>query len=138
MNTKEYLNEVKRVKGIESDYKLAKYLGITKQAISGYQQNNRVMDDYTAAKIAKVLGIPEIQVIADANAEREKTEERRDFWRKIAEDSRSRIAAMLLIMVGVYIWTDAFNIDSYYTLCAVLIIFCMAFLFARHRSHGPA
>lgn len=75
MNTKEYLDAVKQKTGIDSDYKLAKLLNLTKQAISKYQLGNRVMDDYTAAKIAEVLEIPVIKVIADANAEREKDED---------------------------------------------------------------
>lgn len=78
--TIEYLREAKEKLNLESDYALAKKLGIERGAISQYQLNKRVMDDYTASKIAEILNIPAMMIIAAANAEREKDEGRKEYW----------------------------------------------------------
>lgn len=82
--TEKYLEAAKKKLGIESDYELAKRLGIQRTAVSNYRTGRSVMDDYTAAKIAQALDINPLTVIATANAEREKVTERRTFWLKIA------------------------------------------------------
>jgi len=81
--TTDYIEEAKIKLDIQSDYGLAKWLGITDSAISHYKTGKRTIDDYTAARIAEALEIDPMEVIAAANAEREKDEKRREFWRKI-------------------------------------------------------
>lgn len=54
------------------------------------------MDDYTAAKIANVLEINPLEVIAAANAEREKHAEKREFWEKLAKMTATAAIAMPL------------------------------------------
>ena len=81
-STIQYLEEAKEKLGLKSDYALAKWMGVTRAAISGYKSGRTTIDDYAAAKIADALGIPDIEVIYAANAERERNEERRDFWQK--------------------------------------------------------
>lgn len=83
--TTTYLDEAKKALGIESDNAMAIYLGVTRQAISNYRHATKIMDDFCAAKIAGALGINEMIVIAAANAEREKTEDRKEFWRNFYE-----------------------------------------------------
>jgi len=78
-----YFREAKdRLKA--SDYRMAQILKITRTATSKYQSGQRIMDDTTAAKIARILEIPEIEVIAAANAEREKGE-KQEFWKNFYE-----------------------------------------------------
>jgi transcriptional regulator with XRE-family HTH domain len=81
--TQEYLNAAKKALGIESDYALAKWLGVTKQAASNWRTGKNIIDDYTAAKIADALNLDPLEVIAVANMERANEEERREYWRKI-------------------------------------------------------
>lgn len=95
--TIEYLDDVKQRLEIKSDYELAKFLKVPRGTISRYQGKQRVIDDYTAAKIAEALGINPMEVIAAANAEREKDEKRKDYWRKVFA---SCAAACLLLMAG--------------------------------------
>jgi transcriptional regulator with XRE-family HTH domain len=76
--TGEYLKEAKS-KLNATDYRMAKLLGITQSATSNYALGKRVMDDTTAAKLAGLLGIEAMEIIAAANAEREKGE-KKEFW----------------------------------------------------------
>ncbi|MTD33916.1 helix-turn-helix domain-containing protein [Paludibacterium denitrificans] len=77
----DYLKAAIEKLGAKSDTKAAQSLEISKQAISQYLNESRVMDDFAAAKVAEALGIHPWEVITLCNAEREKTEERRAFWR---------------------------------------------------------
>lgn len=100
MKTGEYILMAKKASGIESDYALAKKLGITRQAISNYVNKKSVMDDYTAAKVAELLGINALEVIAAANAEREKDAGRVAFWHRLATSGKAASLASVLILGG--------------------------------------
>jgi transcriptional regulator with XRE-family HTH domain len=80
MNTIEYLAACKRRLGIESDYALAKALGISHSAICGYRAGRSRIDDEVALSIAQILRLNPLEVIAQANAERAKTPEARARW----------------------------------------------------------
>ena len=79
--TLDYLNEAKARLGLESDYALAKHLGLTVGTVSHYVNRRRVIDNYTAARLAEILGIDPIEIIATAEFEREKDEQRKSFWK---------------------------------------------------------
>ncbi len=83
MNTREYLNEVMRVKGISSDYALAKVLGVGKQTISGYRNKNTTMHNDVAVKVAEALGLHPGIVLIDMQAERTKDPAMRTLWEGI-------------------------------------------------------
>ncbi|MFT3758303.1 helix-turn-helix domain-containing protein [Thauera sp.] len=84
MNTTEYLAAAKQRIGAENSAEMATRLGVTRAAMSRYESGERVMDDYTAARIAEILEIDPLRVIAQANAEREKDEKRAAYWSSIA------------------------------------------------------
>lgn len=96
MQTRNYIELTKKKLKIESDYALAKVLGVSRAAIGKYLTGERVMDDYTAAKIAQVLDLPEIKIIAEANQEREKDAKKKSFWKKLAKET----AAMVLVAIA--------------------------------------
>ena len=77
----EYLNAALEKLALGSDARAAKEMGILKSSLSEYRSGKRIMDDFTAAKVAKILEIHPFEIIAMCNEEREKTEERRAFWR---------------------------------------------------------
>jgi transcriptional regulator with XRE-family HTH domain len=85
MNTMEYLAACKTRLGIESDYALAKALGVTQQAVSSYRSGNSKINDDVALSVAEILGINPLQVIAAANAERAKTPEAKARWSSVME-----------------------------------------------------
>lgn len=113
-STVEYIKEAKSKLGISSDYALSKELGLTKQAISKYQAGERVMDDYTAAKIANVLEINPLEPIAAANAEREKDSQKADFWRRLATSGKAASLASLLIFGGFL--ADSGGVDNLHSI----------------------
>lgn len=86
MNTTvEFLDAVKEKLGIESDYALAKRLGLSLSSVSSYRTGRRFFDDDAALIIATALGIHPFQVIASVNAERAKTPEMRARWMGLIE-----------------------------------------------------
>jgi hypothetical protein len=95
-SSKDYIEEVKAKLGIESDYALAKWLGVTKQAASNWARGKNGLDDYAAARIAETLEINPLEVIAVANMERDKVSERREFWRRIAAGAALGVLVLLL------------------------------------------
>lgn len=94
----DYLDQAKIKLGIESDYSMAKELGLTKQAISNYRNGKTSMDVYAACRIADVLKIDPMEVIAAANAEREKNEDRKSYWAKKWEAITATIAAAVFAL----------------------------------------
>ena len=77
------------------------------------------MDDYTAAKVANVLKINPLEVIAAANAEREKDSQKAEFWRKLASGTQGAILSSTLIFGGLTYNTQVIDNSTIYTLCAV-------------------
>ena len=96
--TLDYLDDVKQELKLKSDYKLAQWLGSQPAIVSNYRLKKRVIDDYTAARIADALGIDPMEVIAAANAEREKDEKKREYWRQIVQKS-----AAACLLAGVFL-----------------------------------
>ena len=80
MNTIELLEAVKVRRGVESDYALAKVLGVTQQAVSSYRAGNSKISDDVALTVAEILQLHPLQVIAAANAERAKTAAQKAKW----------------------------------------------------------
>lgn len=77
--TRQYLAAVKAKLGISSDYALQKPLGLSKQGVS-YLANGGVMSTTTAAKVAELLELDPLKVIADAELERGSSPE---LWKRI-------------------------------------------------------
>ncbi|MCU7810701.1 MAG: helix-turn-helix domain-containing protein [Candidatus Thiodiazotropha sp. (ex Notomyrtea botanica)] len=94
MKTIEYIDKAKKSLGISSDYAFAKWLGVGRNAVSNYRNNIRTINDATAVKIADVLKIDPIEIIAQANLEREKNPENKKFWK----DFLSRVAGLVIAL----------------------------------------
>lgn len=85
MNTLDYLAACKARLGIESDYALAKRLGVAQSSVSNYRTGRSRIDDDVALTIAEILQINPLEVIAAANAERAKTPEQKARWTALME-----------------------------------------------------
>lgn len=85
MKTLEYLDEAKKRLGVQSDYALAKALHVTHSAMSNYRAERSRIDDTVALKVASILAIDPLEIIAAANAERAKTAEMRKIWTDLME-----------------------------------------------------
>lgn len=73
--------------------------GITRAAITNYQSGHRIMDDYVAAQRADLLGIDQMELIAQANAEREKDPEKRAYWEEKARTARENREPLDVLVV---------------------------------------
>lgn len=105
MNTTlDYLEAVKQKlkKGDEevSDYRLAKELEISRAAVSKYKNKGDTLSEETAMKVASILEIEPIVVLAAIHAEKAKTAEIKAAWRGLVERLGS-VAAMCLIATGI-------------------------------------
>ncbi|MCD4485523.1 hypothetical protein LQR31_13685 [Chromobacterium vaccinii] len=76
----EYLRDAIEKLGVENHTKAAAELKISKAALSMYLSGDRIMEDFACIMVAKILGIDGMEVIAAAQMEREKNEERREIW----------------------------------------------------------
>ena len=100
MTTNEYLDAAKKRLNVASDYALAKWLEIKPSRISEYRSGKHGMDNYTAARLANLLEINPLQVIADTNAEREKCDKRREFWQKLVKTQTCTTLVIVLLFSG--------------------------------------
>lgn len=68
-----WIDKLKTAKHWDSDYRIAKELGLSRNTISNFRcGRNQTMDDDTAAKVAQALGENPIALIIDQVAERSK------------------------------------------------------------------
>lgn len=116
--TTDYLNDAKKTLGVDSDYAMAKFLNVSGATISRYMSGDRIIDDYAAAKIAGALGIDAMIVIAAANAEREKTVERKDYWRNFYERLGGMAASIAVAGCIVIAGSDSANASTGYNIAA--------------------
>jgi hypothetical protein len=80
MNAYQWIERVKSVRGFETNYRAAKELGMHPNVISTYKTRGGTMDEEAAVKVAEVLGIDPIIILADQAMERSKSEKARSAW----------------------------------------------------------
>lgn len=90
--TLEFLNEVVAMHRdqITSDSALARFLGVTRQAIHQYKQGQN-MSVLIAIKLAKILQIDPMETVAATLHAQAATEEEREFWQKIYDTYRRQV-----------------------------------------------
>ncbi len=96
--TCEFLDAVKARHALQSDYALAKTLGVTHQMTSGYRAGKVFLGDSTAIKVANLLEIDPAIVIAAVHGERAKRPDEKAVWHAMLE-RLSGVAATVLIGV---------------------------------------
>jgi transcriptional regulator with XRE-family HTH domain len=82
---RDYLDILKATLKVPSDYALAKQLHVTRSAVSSYRRGKSTFDHVVAARVAKILSIAPVRVIAEAEIERAKTTEQRQVWATIRD-----------------------------------------------------
>lgn len=89
-----YLDEAKERGIAKNDSDIARKLEVTPQAVSKWRKGDDAPAEDTAARLAEMLGKPE--VMAECAAARAKTPEGRRMWERLA-----RIAAAAVVVVAV-------------------------------------
>lgn len=100
MTPSEYLDAAKRRMAIESDYELAKRLGISRSWIPSMRSGVRNVPLDVAFKLAITLALDPAEVVADLEQQREKNEKRREFWTGFMSRAR-QVAAVVLCTLAV-------------------------------------
>ncbi|WP_374497406.1 hypothetical protein [Vogesella indigofera] len=95
--SKDYLLEaLEKVEG-KTDGEKAKALKIAGSTLSQYKSGKQQMDDFACIMVARVLGLDPMEIIAACQEEREKSEERREFWKDFRSSLGTKLAAVLTI-----------------------------------------
>jgi plasmid maintenance system antidote protein VapI/uncharacterized protein YceK len=84
MKTTSYLDAARAKLGLPSDYALARHLGVPKETISNYRSGRRAFSNDIAARLAEILELDPLQVIADAELERATHPQKKELWQRIA------------------------------------------------------
>ena len=84
MKAADWIDRVKKAKGWESDYRVAKELGFKANTISTYRAHGTPMDEAIALKVAEALGVEPAGVLIDQLAERSKFPDVRSALQKVA------------------------------------------------------
>lgn len=79
-----FLDTAKQKAGIESDYRLAKILGITHGAMTNYRTNRNLPDERTIEKLCIYTGDDPDVISAQLQSMRARTEEGRKLWERVA------------------------------------------------------
>lgn len=87
MKTSDFLDKLKAAYGLTSDYQLAKKLGASTARISNYRTGSNFFDDLMVLKVAELLELDPLFVLASVNIERSEragVPEMVNFWKGVA------------------------------------------------------
>lgn len=107
-----YLDKLKKDLRLRTDYALAHKLGLAPTAISNYRAGRSQFDDYMAARVAEILRLNPLEVIATINYERDRRPEARMYWRELV---RRLTGTVLPTLVAIILTALVFG-DSAYSL----------------------
>ena len=96
--TIDFLEAIKQRHGVSSDYAVSKLLGVTRQSVSHYRRGVNGFEDLVALRVAELLELDPLAVIAARNAERAKRMDVRKIWEGVARKAFG--AAIGLILAG--------------------------------------
>jgi DNA-binding XRE family transcriptional regulator len=83
--TIEYLDAVKRAKGISSNYALAKVLDLSETTVGNFYRMRNAMSIETAVKVGEILGIDSHIIYGDGQVEHAKSPSAKAFWLGLSE-----------------------------------------------------
>ena len=102
MNIIELLEQSKTKLGVSSDYALAKGLEMPTQRIADYRKGTRHPDPYALVKIALLLDLDPLTLIAEAEAQTEKNPVRKGFWQNFVRRVGSLAAVAVLCCTAIF------------------------------------
>lgn len=78
-----YFDEAKKSLQIKEDAELCEIIGTPRSSAANWRSGRNVMSDYAASKLADLLDIDHRIIISVANAERERDEKKKQYWREL-------------------------------------------------------
>lgn len=97
MDVNKLLDKAKIVRSISTDADLAKALGVSKQALSGWRNGARLPDPVACAALAGLTGEPLARVLGIVGEARAISREEKAVWHKLA----TSVAAAILLAVAI-------------------------------------
>jgi len=101
---KERLLECKVKMGIKSDYRLAEVLGTSRQRISELMNGKCKPDAYIAVRIAELLKVHPLMLVAEFEADTAKDETKKAFWVNFGQRIKTGAVAML-VLISTAFWS---------------------------------
>jgi hypothetical protein len=96
MNTSDLLDSVKERLSLPSDYALARYLGVSHQAVSKLRRTNGHLGDEAAVKVAEALGKDPGRFLVEIHAARTKCPAARKALQGLAEKAGAVLIAAVV------------------------------------------
>ncbi len=96
MRSPELFDELKEKLELSSDYALAKKLGVSVQGISSARKRNTKPDPYTVFRAAELLKRDPVQMLAEAQLEGERSEEKKRFWERVKKAGATMAIAAII------------------------------------------
>lgn len=94
MNVSDLLEMTKAACGAGSDAELARKLGVTRAAVSGWRHNSRLPDTVTCAKMSEITGVPLGRVLGVVGEARAISREEKAVWRRLANVAATLVLAL--------------------------------------------
>lgn len=104
MELRDYIERGEKALGTGKELALA--LGVKPQHLSNAKAGARGLPDIASAKLAQLIGVPEIAVIAASEMVTAKDEKAREFWRPFAQNL-SRAAGVFMTLSGLVMFSAA-------------------------------
>ena len=104
--TLDYIDQLAALKGWETDYQIAKGLGIKTPTMTRYRRHGGTLDNDTAWKVAEGLGIDAVEIIAAAEierAERSENAEKAAIWKARFQAVTAHVAGVLGLIALPYL-----------------------------------
>lgn len=83
--TTDLLDEIREIKGLTSDYQVAKLLDVRTQTITSYRTGRTQMNDEMALRATRVIGRATAPVFAQLAAERASHPDVKKVWQEAAK-----------------------------------------------------
>jgi plasmid maintenance system antidote protein VapI len=99
MSVIELMEKAKKRANIESDYALAKAMGLDRKIISAWRNGKRHPSTEEAVQLATLAGLDEMMVIAQIEYESANKPEKKRFWKHYIE-SRGITAIGAMVILG--------------------------------------
>lgn len=95
MNSADYIKRIQEKTPTGSVYSVAKLMGLPITSVQNYAYGLRQFDDLAAMKVAEILDLDGLAVLADVRASTEKDAKRREFWENLSR----KLAGVTVVLV---------------------------------------
>lgn len=108
----ELLDSAKAKAGIDSDYRLAKVIGITHSAVTNYRTDRTLPDERVIQLLCELSGDDPDLIAAQYQSRRARTDEGRALWQRVAARLQAGVAHVLALVAVAIVSIAAYAPDT--------------------------